>query len=94
MPKIIFTSGIDPEYDDIPEVRCEFPQRYYKMVNEAIGDWVIYYEPRKNGGRMSYYASAKVAKVEKHPKKSNHFFMFVSDYLEFAQAVPYRRGTE
>lgn len=93
MSKIIFTSGIDPAYDDIPEVRCEFPQRYFKAITEAVGDWVIYYEPRKNGGRMSYYASAKITKVEQHPTKKGSYYMFVSDYLEFQQAVPYRDGT-
>lgn len=92
MAKIIFTSGVDPKYDDIPEVRCEFPRRYLKMVTEAIGDWVIYYEPRKNGGRLSYYASARVNRVEAHPITPDSFYMYVSDYLEFTNPVPFREG--
>lgn len=94
MSKIIFTSGINPEYDDIPEVRCEFPRRYLKAVTEAIGNWVIYYEPRKNGGRMSYYASAKVDSIQPHPVKPGHYYMHVTDYLEFLEPVPFREGDD
>ncbi len=90
MSKIIFTSGVNPEYDDIPEVRCEFPRRYLKMVEDAVGDWVIYYEPRKNGGRMSYYASARVVKLETHPLNRDHFYMYVTDYIEFVNPVSFR----
>ncbi|MGJ8673909.1 HNH endonuclease [Rubritalea sp.] len=92
MPKIIFTSGVTPQYDDIPEVRCEFPKRYLKAVTEAIGDWVIYYEPRKNGGRMSYFASARVQNVIEHPTKAEHYYMCVTDYLDFHKAVKFRDG--
>lgn len=90
MAKIIFTSGINSEYDDIPEIRCEFPQRYLKAVEGAIGDWAIYYEPRKNGGRMSYYASARVDRIEEHPTISGSYYMFVSDYLEFTHPVRFK----
>lgn len=98
MAKIVFTSGVNPKYDDIPEVRCEFPRIYLRAVESAVGDWVIYYEPRRhdgefgNKGRQAYYAAAQVERVLAHPTKQDSYYMSVSNYLEFSRSVPFREN--
>ena len=53
MGKAIFTTKIDSTYDDLPEVRYHFPHTYLPVVDQAIGDWIVYYEPRRSSGEPS-----------------------------------------
>ncbi len=100
MANAIFTTKVSPEYDDIPEIRYHFPKTYYRQACEAIGDWILYYEPRReshspsgHGGRKCYFATAHVRSIERDPKTENHYYAFVSDYIEFPRPVPFRTGT-
>ncbi len=43
----IFTTKIEPAYDDLPEERYHFPRTYLSQVEAAVGDWIVYYEPRR-----------------------------------------------
>jgi putative restriction endonuclease len=70
MTNAIFTTKVDPTYDDLPEERYHFPRTYLRQADAAIGDWIIYYEPRRatgdvssRGGRQSYFATAKVDRI-------------------------------
>ena len=99
MAKAIFTTKVDPTYDDLPEFRYHFPRTYLRTVEAAIGDWIIYYEPRhtsgelsSRGGRQAYFATARVASVEPDPTLPDHFYAFVEGFLEFPGAVPFRDG--
>lgn len=92
MAKGVFSSGVQSIYDDLPEVRCQFPQRYLKIAKELVGDWIVYYEPRNAGGKMVYFATARVAKIEPDPNKARHYYLHVADYLEFPTPVPFRIG--
>ena len=47
MAKAVFTTKIMPSYKDLPEVMYHFPKTYLRQVNSAIGDWIVYYEPRR-----------------------------------------------
>jgi putative restriction endonuclease len=85
-------SGVNPAYDDLPEIRYHFPRTYLNKARECVGDWILYYEPRQNRGRMCYYATAKVDRIEPDPQRPDHFYAFVTDYLEFPSVVPYRDG--
>jgi putative restriction endonuclease len=100
MPKAIFTTKADPTYDDLLEERYHFPRTYLRQVEAARGDWIIYYEPRRpsgdlssRGGRQSYFATARVNRIEPDPARSDHFYTFVSEFLEFDRPVPFREGT-
>jgi putative restriction endonuclease len=42
--KAVFTSKIEPSYDDLPEERYHFPRTYLRQVEAAVGDWIVYYE--------------------------------------------------
>lgn len=94
MAKGVFMSGVNPSYDDLPEVRYHFPGRYLSKARGCVGDWILYYEPRRNGGRMCYYATARVDRIERDPHLPDHYYAFVSDYLEFPSSVPYRNGDQ
>ena len=94
MPKAVLTTRVDPTYDDLPEVRYHFPHTYLNTIMEALGDWIVYYEPRRlggnlstSGGRQSYFATARLVRVERDPGTRDHYYAFVEDYLEFDRAV-------
>ncbi len=99
MSKAIFTTKTDPTYDDLPEDRYHFPRTYLRQVEAARGDWIVYYEPRRRsgdlssrGGRQSYFATARVDRIEPDPGLTDHFYAFVSEFLEFDRPVPFREG--
>jgi putative restriction endonuclease len=86
----VFISKIDAGYDDAVEVRYHFPKVYLSRVEEAIGDWIIYYESKRDGGRMVYFAMARVLSVEPDRSQSDHFYARIGDYVEFPEPVPFR----
>lgn len=97
--KAVFTTKVDPTYDDLPEQRYHFPKTYLRAAEAAVGDWIVYYEPRRSsgnvnsrGGRQSYFASARVTHIEEDRRRPDHFYAFMADYLEFDRAVPFREG--
>jgi len=99
MAKAVFTTKADPTYDDLPEFRYHFPQTYRRAVETTVGDWIIYYEPRRSsgdprsrGGRQAYFATARVVAVHPDPTLAGHYYAFVADYLEFPRVVPFRDG--
>jgi putative restriction endonuclease len=99
MTKVVFTTKVNPTYDDLPEVRYHFPRSYLGQAGAAVGDWIVYYEPRRTsgdassrGGRQAYFAVARVKSIEPDPKLADHFYANVSHYLELDRPVPFREG--
>lgn len=99
MAKAVFTTKVDPTYDDLPEFHYHFPRTYLRQVEAALGDWIVYYEPRRisgneasRGGRQAYFATARVTSIRRDPTRDDHFYAFVADYLEFDRPVPFREG--
>ena len=99
MANAIFTTKVDPTYDDLPEDRYHFPRTYLRQVERAVGDWIIYYEPRRStgelsssGGRQSYFATARLQRIEQDPASADHYYAFMDNYLEFDHVVPFRDG--
>jgi putative restriction endonuclease len=97
--KAVFTTKPDPTYDDLPECRYHFPRTYLRQVESAVGDWIIYYEPRRTsgapgsrGGRQAYFAAARVESIRPDAAIPDHFYALVSDFLEFDQPVPFKDG--
>jgi putative restriction endonuclease len=86
----VFTSKLESSYDDAVEERYHFPKQYVGRVSKAIGDWVIYYESRRNGGRQVYFAMARVIRVDADPAKEGFYYALMADYVEFAEPVPFR----
>jgi putative restriction endonuclease len=101
MSNAVFTTKVNPVYDDLPEVRYHFPKTYLNQARQTVGDWIVYYEPRREGadlsgrsGRQCYFATARVERIEPDPKRGDHFYAYVSNYLEFTNTVPFREGTD
>ena len=99
MAKAVLTTKVDPSYDDLPEDRYHFPRTYLNAAREALGDWILYYEPRRvsadlssTGGRQSYFATARIDRVERDSRRADHYYAYVEDYLEFDRPVPFREG--
>jgi putative restriction endonuclease len=97
--KAVFTTKVDPTYDDLAEFRYHFPRTYLRAVQAAVGDWIIYYEPRRStgelssrGGRQAYFATARVATLQPDATMPGYHYAFVEDFLEFPCAVPFREG--
>jgi len=87
-------------YDDLPERRYHFPHTYLNYASQAVGDWIVYYEPRRpsmdlmsSGGRQAYFATARVERIEPDPMRQDHFYAELSSYLEFTRAVPFVEDT-
>jgi putative restriction endonuclease len=96
MTKAIFTTKIVPSYDDRPEEHYHFPATYLNQVRAAVGDYIIYYEPRRSsiedasrGGRQAYFATARVDGVRVDPSRPDHFYAQMSQYLDFDHPVPF-----
>ena len=47
MSKVVFTIKIGSSYDDRPEEYYHFPRTYLAQAQSAVGDHIIYYEPRR-----------------------------------------------
>lgn len=99
MVKAVLTAKVEPTYDDLPEERYHFPSNYLGVVRRAVGDWIVYYEPRRSsgdlssrGGRQAYFAVARIAGVSPDPITPDHHYAQISDYLEFDRAVPFKDG--
>lgn len=100
MTNAIFTASESSAYDDLIEVRYHFPHTYLNQVEAAVGDWIIYYEPRRTTGpnsatgRQAYFAIAQVTNITGDPERADHHYAHLQNFLEFDQTVPFRQGVE
>jgi putative restriction endonuclease len=98
MAKAVFTTKRSPTYDDLVEERYHFPRTYLRQVEQTIGDWIVYYEPRRttgdqtsSGGLSAYFATARVVRVVPDAARTDLFYAHVADYLEFDRPVRFQR---
>jgi putative restriction endonuclease len=101
MTKAVFTTKVTPSYNDLPEVRYHFPRTYLNQARQAVGDHVVYYEPRRSsaelssfGGRQSYFGVARVTAVVEDSALADHYYALVDNYLDFDRPVPFSEGSE
>ncbi|NHT77130.1 restriction endonuclease [Rhizobiaceae bacterium CRRU44] len=87
----VFIHRTDSIYDDSPAKRYQFPSQYLGRVQSCVGDWIIYYEPRKVAATRGYFAVAKVARVIADPKAPGMYLALIEpgSYLDFVNAVPF-----
>jgi putative restriction endonuclease len=96
--KGVFTTRVIPEYDDLPERHYHFPATYLRQAERCVGDWIVYYEPRRTGsgaaqgGRQVYFATALVTGIRPDPRQQGCFYADVTGYFEFPDPVPFREG--
>lgn len=87
----IFIHRSDSIYDDSPAEQYQFPSQYLGRVRACVGDWIIYYEPRKVAATRGYFAIAKVAEVIADPKAPGMYRALIEpgSYLDFINPVPF-----
>ena len=55
------------------------------------------HEPRRvsadlssSGGRQSYFGTARIVGIGDDPRRADHYYEYVEDYLDFDRPVPFR----
>jgi putative restriction endonuclease len=91
----VFIHRSDSIYDDSPAERYQFPSQYLGRVQSCIGDWIIYYEPRKVAETRGYFAVAKIERVVPDPAAAGMYLALIEpgSYLDFVNAVPFRSAS-
>ena len=89
--KGVFTTQPDTHYDDDVVHRYHFPNRYLGEARKFIGDWIVYYEPIRGGGRQSYVAVVRVTHIAPDPADAKSSYAYVADYLPFDASVRFHR---
>lgn len=88
--KGIFVTGEHSIYGDVPKDFYRFPANYLPAARRMVGQWIIYLEPRRAGGR-GYFAVAQVEKIEPDPIIPGMHLALIApgSYLDFGTAVPF-----
>lgn len=76
MTKLVLLHRADSIYDDDLEKVYDFPKQYLRAVQEAVGDWVLYFEPVKAGPR-GYFAVARIRDVVPKPDEPGRFLAII-----------------
>jgi putative restriction endonuclease len=92
MSNAVFAASQETGYDDLLEERYHFPKQYLKNVEAALHDWIVYYEPRRAGGRQVYFALAYIDRIEPDPNLADHYFAYLKSYFELDNPVPFKVG--
>ncbi|HEY0311622.1 MAG TPA: HNH endonuclease [Allosphingosinicella sp.] len=81
----------DSRYDDRPAERYQFPQQYLSRAGQFVGDWIVYYEPRRGPTAKGYYAIARVERIIPDPAAPGMHVALIEpgSYLPFERAVPF-----
>jgi putative restriction endonuclease len=87
----VFLHRADSIYDDQPELRYQFPSQYLSRASQFVGDWIIYYEPRRGPTAKGYYAMARVERIISDPSANGMYLALIEagSYLPFERAVPF-----
>jgi putative restriction endonuclease len=87
----VFIHRFDSIYEDSPAEQYQFPSQYLRRVKACVGDWIIYYEPRKIAETRGYFAMARVLRVIPDPVTRGMYLALIQpgSYLDFANPVPF-----
>lgn len=87
----VFIHRFDSIYDDTPAERYQFPPQYLSRAQACLGDWIVYYEPRKVANTRGYFAVAKVQKIVPDPSAPGMYLALIEpgSYLDFATPVSF-----
>jgi putative restriction endonuclease len=87
----VFLHREDSRYDDLPAERYQFPQQYLSRATQFIGDWIIYYEPRRGPTGKGYFAIAQVERIIPDPSAPGMHLALIEpgSYLPFERPVAF-----
>ncbi len=89
--KAVFDTKPNSGYDDEIVRRYHFPTQsnYMAAAQAALGDWIVYREPQRNGGRRAYIAVARVLSIEPDRLRRDHASAVIGEYLPFDRPVAF-----
>ena len=87
----VFIHRSDSIYDDRPDERYQFPSQYLGRAQGFVGDWILYYEPRKVAETRGYFAVAKIQQILPDPSAPGMYLALIEagSYLDFPNPVPF-----
>lgn len=91
MARGVFLHREDSGYDDHPEIRYQFPKQYLSRASQFVGDWIIYYEPRRGPTGKGYFSVARVERIIPDPSAHGMYLALIepNSYLPFERPVPF-----
>ncbi len=91
MARGVFLHREDSRYDDLPAERYQFPPQYLSRASQFVGDWILYYEPRRGPTGKGYYAIARVEQIIPDPSSSSMYLALIEpgSYLPFERPVAF-----
>ncbi|MBT4906725.1 MAG: restriction endonuclease [Rhodospirillaceae bacterium] len=94
MGHCVFMVRPDSIYDDSPSEQYQFPKQYLERANTAVGDWIVYLEPKKVRETRGYHALARVDRIIPDPTAPGRFLALIEQgsYLDFPNPVPFNDG--
>ncbi len=93
MGKAVLVQNRASIYADEPGLIYDFPQVYLSRVEQVVGDWVIFFESGKGGGR-GYYAVQRVEAIRRNPVVEGRWLAVLDpgSLLDFERWVPRERA--
>src|ERR1043165_8560778 len=87
----VFIHRADSIYVDSPAERYQFPSQYLGRAQACVGDWIVYYEPRKVSQTRGYFAVAKVQHIIPDPSAPGMYIAVIEpgSYLDFVNPVAF-----
>jgi putative restriction endonuclease len=89
--KAVFDTRPGSGYDDEIQTRYHFPDRYLDEARKAIDDWIVYRASRRGGGKIGYFAAARVVGIDPDVRLPGHSYARMADFLPFDRIVPLER---
>jgi putative restriction endonuclease len=88
--KGVFVTGPHSIYQDVPEELYRFPANYLRAAKRMVGQWIVYLEPRRAGGR-GYWAAARVESIVSDPADNRMHLALIArgSFIEFPTSVPF-----
>lgn len=84
MVKAVFIESSHSHYRDEPGRVYHFPNSYLSRVEQAVGDWVIFYEGRRGAGK-GYHRVQRLQNIVPDPADNTHSYavMETASELDF-----------
>lgn len=92
MSQAVFYHNPDSIYDDDPASKYHFPKSYLSRVKKTLDDWIVYYGPMEHEKGRFYSAIARTSHIEPDPRKTDHYYVFLKDYIDFDRPLHYREN--
>lgn len=94
MAKTVLVQRSSSIYNDEAGTHYHFPKRYLRRVQEASGDWVVFFSPVKDNGiskesRGCYFATARLGEILKDLKNEDLYYAKIDPqtYASFSNPV-------